>query len=255
MHKLKVLFALCVLSVCLRPPPLQAGQTYVFVGTTFPNILEEGTDQKPQGVSVTLLKEISKLTGDLFDIRILPWTRALSLIQHQEVNGLIGPYFSKARQQYLTYAPYPFYKDRMVFVSRAREDINWKGDFENLKPFNILSIKNWYYGPDFERARSNLKIYNTTSTEGALDMLLHHRTDVVALNERNARHLIERQGISHLVQINSPHIAINRGYFAYAKNKQDAAFQDRMNQALETLYKNGEIKRINARYGLHFEQD
>lgn len=255
MRKLRVSFTLYLFLTCLLPLPLWAGQRYVFVGTTFPYILETGQNNKPQGVSVTLLEEVSKLTGDVFDIRILPWTRALSLIKRGEASGLIGPYFSRAREQYLNYAPYPFYEDRMVFVSRNLEQVNWKGDFDALKRFNILSIKNWYYGPDFEQARSKLKIYDTLSTEGALDMLLHHRADVVALNERNARHLIKRKGMGNVVQINSPHIAVNHGYFAYAKNRDEGAFHDRMNKALETLYKNGEIKRINARFGLSFEPD
>ncbi|WP_417797661.1 substrate-binding periplasmic protein [Terasakiella pusilla] len=255
MHKLRVSFTLYLLLACFLPLPLLAGQHYVFVGTTFPYILEEGENKQPKGVGVTLLQEISRLTGDVFDIRILPWTRALSLIKRGEVSGLIGPYFSKARQQYLDYAPYPFYEDRMVFVSRSLETVDWNGDFDALKRYNILSIKNWYYGPDFEKARSKLTIYDTISTEGALDMLLHHRADVVALNERNARHLIQRKGMSTVVHINSPHIAINHGYLAYAKNRGEDALHQRMNEALETLYINGEIKRINARFGLSFEQD
>lgn len=255
MPKLKILFTLYLLLSCLLPLPLLAEQTYVFVGTTFPAILEADENKKPQGVSVALLEEVSKITGDLFDIRILPWTRALSLVKRGEVSGLIGPYFSKEREQYLDYAPYAFYEDRMVFVSRRLENIDWHGDFDTLKLLNILSIKNWYYGPDFEKARSRLKIYDTISTEGALDMLLRNRADVVALNERNARHLIRRKGMDDAVQINSPHIALNRGYFAYSKSRNETGLQDRMNRALETLSKNGEIKRINARFGLSFGLD
>lgn len=252
MRKLKVSFALYLILACLLPLPILAEQSYVFVGTTFPDILEEGKDKKPQGISVALLDEISALTGDRFDIRILPWTRALALIQRGEVSGLIGPYFSKERQQYLDYAPVPFYEDRMVFVSRRLEKINWHGDLDSLKELNILSIKNWYYGPAFEKARAKLNIYDTISTEGALDMLIHHRADIVALNERNARHLIRHKDMKNKVQINAPAIAVNHGYFAYAKNRKETALQDRMNRALDTLYKRGDIKQINARYGLAF---
>jgi len=255
MHILKYLLSLHFLLFGSLCTDLQAQERYLFVGTTFPSILEAGADQKPKGVAVDLLKRISQITGDQFDIRILPWSRALELVKRGGASGLIGPYYSDKRAEYLDYARDPFYVDRMVFISRRADHVDWQGDYDFFQSSYILIIKNWFYGPAFEEARPNLNIYETITTEGALTMLMRERVDIVALNERNAKHLIKELDMTAALKINEPHMAITRGYYAFSKQRQEFGLQNRMNKALHQLREQGEIERINADYGLSYRPE
>ncbi|NVK17214.1 MAG: transporter substrate-binding domain-containing protein [Methylocystaceae bacterium] len=246
------LHILLIGSVCAD---LQAQERYLFVGTTFPSILETGADQKPKGVAVDLLEQISERTGDQFDIRILPWSRALELVKRGEASGLIGPYYSEERAEFLDFANDPFYIDRMVFISRRSDDVDWQGDYDFFKSSHILIIKNWFYGPDFEKARPHLKLYETITTEGALTMLMRERVDIVAFNERNAKHLIKALDMTTALKINEPPMAINRGFFGFSKKRKEFGLQNRMNKALRELQELGKIERINARYGLTYRAE
>ncbi|MDV7339771.1 transporter substrate-binding domain-containing protein [Terasakiella sp. A23] len=226
--------------------------SYLFVGTTFPRILEKDDQNKPVGVSVDLLQKISKITGDTYEVRILPWTRALQMIKRGEASGLIGPYFSLERQKFMDYSDSPFYADKMIFISRAVDEFKWHGDYEQLMGYKILTIKNWFYGTAFEQIREKLNIYEAVSSDNVLDMLYHNRTDLVALNERTARLKIQQNNVERLIRITPHPINIIKGYFGFSKKRSEKSLQTRFNKALTHLYENGEIKSINAQYGLSF---
>jgi len=255
MNNNKVILFTLLVCLYLLPAKLFASNNYLFVGTTFPLILEAGEDKSPKGVSVDILNRISDITGDKFDIKIVPWPRAMALIKSGRASGFIGPYKNKERQAFIDYSTVHFYEDRMVFLKKTNFDFNWQGDFSRVLNKNILAVKQWAYGETFERNRPLMNIIETVDSRNALKMLAKGRVDLLAFNERNAKVEIQKNQLQGLIDICLPPYSEARGYFGFSKKRGEHALQKRFNKALNILLETGEIQQINAKYQLIFENN
>ncbi len=90
-------------------------ETYLFVGTTFPSILEQKQDGDFYGLGYDIATKIVHRLGHDLKIEIYPFKRALKMIERGEADVLIGPYKSAEREKFMNYTKYAFYRDPMVF--------------------------------------------------------------------------------------------------------------------------------------------
>ena len=230
-----------------------AADTYRFVGTTFPLILQNGPDGKLEGVSVDIINDIAQEQNFNFSIEILPWQRALSMVKNGQADVLIGPYKSEEREKFMSFSTSHFYEDRMVFLRTSHLTFHWDGNFNAVKSLKILTIKSWAYGKRFDDHRADLKIEETIYPDHALKMLQKGRADLLAFNERNAIAEIKKNQLENTIIICEPSFSKAKGYFGFSKIKQTTDLQNKFNMALDTMLANGTITEHNARYGLNFQ--
>ena len=229
-----------------------APDVYVFRGTFFPFILEQDDEGVPSGLSVDILNRISELTGDPIVVKMYPWTRALQMAKVGTAQGIIGPYLSAEREKYLNYTDTHFYEDRLVLLRRHNRSISWQGDFTSLSTYTMLAINGWAYGPEFEAALPFLNVEKVSTAELALNMLCKERADLVALNERNALFEMKKEGVLGELSIMEPAFRTVVGYFAFSRERENSAFENRFNAALTLLATSGEIRKLSANYGLSY---
>ncbi len=229
----------------------QAKATYLFVGTEFPLILEQGKNGHPQGVAVDLLKRIEQLTGEKIGIHIMPWTRALNRVKTGEATALIGPYYSEKRAQYLSYCDVPFYDDHMVFLKKKSLTFTWKGDFQSLKRYRVLTVKSWSYGKLFDENRQHMHLAQTLAASNGIKMLMKGRVDLLAFNKRNALAEIRKQGLTDKIEILEPAFSKRLGFFAFSRQHSAPEFEKAFGLAMKQLEEAGVIHDMNARYGLN----
>ena len=248
---LLVLFA--VFTVLFAPVRASAAEPVLFVGTTFHSILETGPEGTPQGVAVDLLNRISKMTGDEFDIQIKPWRRAMEMVRDGKATGLIGPYKSPEREEFLTYTDTHIYEDRMVFLSRKGAcKTRWNGDLNTLHSIKILAVGGWDYGPDFKALQNAHPAEIIASASTAVGMLANNRAELLAFNERNGLAEIRIQGVQDLIEVCEPHFASKQGYYAFTHQGYDEELFTRFNSALTKLLDDGTIRQFNQKHGLAF---
>ena len=221
----------------------------VFSGSEFPSILEKDESGAPKGLAIDILNKISDELDTRFEVKFYPWKRALLAAKNGSVDGIIDPYQTAERRQFLVFTEKPFHVDRMVFVAREDWKGVWNGDWETLKGEKLLQIRGWAYGSNFEAAKNSLNVKTVNNIKDALRMLFLRQVDVVVANEKDARVEIEREGYAK-IRIVEPSFQNNKAYFAFSKKVNDTAFQRRFNAALIRLWRDGEMALLLSKYRL-----
>ncbi len=244
---------LCQFALLSAPSRAEEASRYLFVGTFFPYVLEQSMDGSARGLSVDILDRITALTGDRFEIRILPWARALSMVENGSADGIIGPYKTPTREKFIDFSESEIYRDHMVFLCRAGASDateKWRGRFSDLQDRKVITVRGWAYGAGFDDARSRLEIIETNSFAQGLQMLLRDRGELLAANERNALYEVRKEQLADRVDFLRPAFQAMVGYFGFSRQKADRVFQDRFNRALNQLHSSGEISELWSEYGL-----
>jgi ABC-type amino acid transport substrate-binding protein len=92
----------------------------VFSGSEFPSILEKDESGAPKGLAIDILNKISDELDTRFEVKFYPWKRALLAAKNVSVDGIIDPYQTAERRQFLVFTEKPFHIDRMVFSCPGR---------------------------------------------------------------------------------------------------------------------------------------
>ncbi|WP_421864599.1 substrate-binding periplasmic protein [Motiliproteus sp.] len=231
----------------LESPP------YLMVGTFFPYVLEQSMDGSPQGLAVDVLNRVSELTGDRFKVLVLPWPRALRLVEVGAADGLIGPYKTDQREAILDYSTTEIYRDHMIFLSRS-EDFKtirqWRGNLQSVLDQRIITVRGWAYGAEFDQIKSRLQIVEANTFSHGLQLLQKGRGELLAANERNAIFEVRKEQLQPQIAYLSPPFGKMVGYFGFSKQKTDLDFQQRFNQALQTMHQNHEMDALWNKHGL-----
>lgn len=234
---------LCLL-VCL---PLPAA-TLRFVGTEFPGVLQAGSPQ-PYGLAMDVINTLCQREQLRCDITLLPWPRAQSAVQYGQADVLIGPYRNRERAQFLQFSRYPLYVDTLYWYRLDSRQLSWDGDFASLAGLRLGVTRGWTLGQGYENAKQRLDVDIADTLEQGMTKLQRHRLDLVASNERTARSVIGRLGISGIVPL-LPAISQQGGFFGYGLHGQRQDDVLRFDKALARMAESGELAKLSLRHGL-----
>jgi polar amino acid transport system substrate-binding protein len=161
-------------------------ETYLFVGSLFPGILEETVTGEFQGVGADIATEIVEGLGHTIKIKSYPWARAQRMIIDGKADALIGPYKTSRRNEFMDYTQYHFYVDRIVFYVKNDSTLIWNGDFLSLKGHVIGTTIGWSYGHAFDQVKNSLTIESVKDLCTNFKKLVIGRVAIVPATYRNA---------------------------------------------------------------------
>ena len=222
-----------------------AEKVYTFVGAQFPFILEQQEPHRPFGVSVEVLDSISQRSDIKFEIKLMPWPRALRMVKLGMADGLIGPYKSPERMEYMDYSEQSFYTDSMVLLrlSTGRFDpADWSGDLSELYGKKVIVMRGWEYSEAFSEAKPNMQLIEVSSVPQALRMLQKKRAEYLVLNKRNALRDMIDLGLEREVAILEPPLSTKTGFFGFSKLRPDPEFQRVFNRVMKDVLEEGLIR-------------
>lgn len=227
-------------------------ETYKFVGTTFPHILEQDSSGVSQGIGAELARKIMANLGHDIEIEIYPWKRAQMMVKSGLADVLIGPYKTSKRKESFNFNAYHFYQDDMVFYARGDSQITWLGDLSELNHFNIGLMAGWVYGNNFDNYKNQLSIVTLFSLKSCFGMLLKNRIDLCALNQRNAEKYLSASQHKNKFKLISTPISSAKGYFGFSKKRSLRKLRLKFDQELKRLIDNKEVSQMNQKYGLYY---
>ncbi len=248
MHKL--FFLLLVLHMACTCNTF--AETYKFVGTTFPFILEKDSSGRINGIGAEIACEVIKNMGHKIEIELYPWKRAQIMVKKGNAHVLIGPYKTPEREKYLDFNKYHFYQDNMVFYAKSGLKRSWNGEFSSLQNRTIAIMAGWSYGSDADINLKKLKTYEVYSVLKGLELVLFERYDFCALNQRNALFIIQKQNLHNKLDLIDPPISITKGYFGFSKKLNLDKFISRFDKELKVLIDSNKISRLNKKYNLFY---
>lgn len=240
--------AALALTVCAAPllsTPV-AARELLAVGAHFDRVYERGADGTFSGLGAEILRLLARESGDTIRFEIYPWKRAQAMVSGAKADILVGPYLSDERRQTLAFSERPFYQDAMIFYARS-DAPPWNGDYASIRGKQVAILNGWAYGPQFERASSQLQISLTNTVESGLKMLTARRIDLFATNRRNTEPLIAQLQLAGQVVPLNGIIDIQNGYMAFPKRPEYDSLRLRFDQAYKKLADSGELKKLGRR--------
>lgn len=124
--------------------PTAHAETYSAVGDPWPPLMEIS---ERQGIISQIATEALMLSGNDLDIELVPWSRALAMIQSQKKDLLIGAWYTEERNAYLRYSE-PIYESEIAFVSHENKSFKYSG-LESLRGLSVGTLPNYTYSPHF----------------------------------------------------------------------------------------------------------
>ena len=229
-----------------------AANTFYFVGTTFPSVLEKNEQGQIEGLGADIAGEICLRLGCQIKIDILPFKRALKMIELGKADAFIGPYKSAIREQYMVYSEAAFYQDPLVFYVKNSNEFQWHNNLETLKELSVGLTRGWNYGDDFEQYKSQLEVSEVGTVEASFLQLIHDRVDIIVTHPWAAQLVIKQLSLANQVKQLQPPLIVNKGYFGFSKKRNLNEFITLFDKELNNMIANGEVKKMSEKYGLAF---
>jgi polar amino acid transport system substrate-binding protein len=238
-------FAAVLVFLCCLPA---AARELLVIGAHFERVYERGQEGEMIGLGPEIVRLIAERLGHKARFELYPWARAQVLLSQGKADILVGPYKNIERQQIMAFSRLPFYQDQMVFYARAGAAIDWTGDFTAITQQRIVILNGWVYGPNFDRARPQLRISVANSVESGLQMVAHQHVQLFASNRRNTEPVLGRIGLAGQVVMLPKAIDVQEGYFAFARKPSGDALRQEFDAEFQKMVDAGELKKLGQRH-------
>ena len=240
-HLLTLLTALVVLCAPVRAETLQVFGGDTFAPTTY---IVNG---EPAGALVDILKKVSEKTGDSYQVRLQPWTRAYDQAVRGE-GAIVGLSMTPARLELFDFSEPMYYNELQLIVAKGNE-FPFKR-LDDLKGRTIGGGMGVSYGVEADNAieAGLFTLERDTDATLRLQKVLAGQLQAAIIGHGDA-------GLDYLVA-NHPRLQgrrddlralpkpldINPLYFAVKKTLQKRDVIDRFNKALQELRRSGALK-------------
>ena len=249
MFKLQVLI-LCVLS--LFAPTALAEKIVIYGDEAYAPViyLDHG---KITGILPDIFANVSKDTGDTYELILVPWKRALQQSMYSK-GGIVGISVTKEREKLFDFSQ-PIYDDDLQLVVLKGHEFIFN-DLKDLKGKTIGGAAGAIYGEDFARAKTAgiIVIDEDPHQLSRMRKLLQGRMEVAIIGNGIA-------GFESLLA-SDPELEANRNKFtllprplardslhlAFLKSMNMKPALARFNKALSDLKKTKEYKQIIMRH-------
>lgn len=234
-------FALMLSISCVAKPVL-------FVGSEFPSVLEKTSSGEIIGIGADIIHLMEQRLGYDIEISFVPFKRALKMMENGSADGLIGPYKSVNREQYMHYTQQHIYEDQIYFYGKKESEIQWGGDFSLLKGQAVAVVLGWFLGAEFERHRNSFVISDVVNLEAGFKMLMADRVDLILAYPAAVDRVEKSLDIDNKIKLLPPAVTINKGYFAFSKIKANKEFVEQFDSQLSLMAKSGELHELVKKY-------
>ena len=136
-----------------------------------------GAKLKNHGFISEIIVEAFKRVEYNVKIEFVPWKRAENGAKKGKYDGMIALWYRKQREEWFVYsAPLP--SNIIGFYKRKGEQIDFNGDYENLRSYKIGTVRGYGNPAEFEKA--NLKTQEVTTDKQNLGKLALQRIEALS---------------------------------------------------------------------------
>ncbi len=134
-----------------------------------------------KGVAVDVVNEAFRRIGYTVELKMLPWTRSLQMVEDGDTDGIFCAFYSDERAVFMDYLKEPLAYEAQYCYTLKDSPVAFDGTLESLKPYRIGVIQDWYYGDAFDEALKNGAFHVESVTDLSINIqkLLDGRIDVI----------------------------------------------------------------------------
>jgi polar amino acid transport system substrate-binding protein len=254
--KSRIVIAGCIFMVIVSTLSFaqNAGKNVVsFVGDPWTPWVYGAEGSPPEkGIAVDIIMEIFKrLNGFTADLKLLPWSRCLTMVKEGESDALILCAYNAERAAYAVFTD-EIVRNKAVFIYRKGEMPKW----ESLKdlgkyPMGILAGND--YGMIFDKAAKDFA-YNVNdvskSADQALVMLKSGRFDIFLTTDACAAEVLKSnpKNKNDFEAMVSPFSDGDIYFIAFSKKSPYVNLIPRINKIIAQIKAEGVIDNIRSKY-------
>lgn len=219
-------FALVTWGLAIAPAA-QAGGTLRCVSLEYPPLIFTGSAGTPQGIAVDVVNETMALAGWKVELEILPWGRALDLMQRGQRDCIFTIFKTPEREQFLDFSTKALLQQPIALYARKNSGIRYNGDFAKLRSKSFLVVHAVNYGNKFESAKAGLRTIQAYSAAQTFEKLERGQGDLTISNVYLAAYQLAAAGpdlARNIVQL-QPTVETVTSYIAFAKGKHPQALR------------------------------
>lgn len=205
-----------------------------------------------RGIAVDVVTELFKRLDYTAEIKLLPWTRSLQMVQDGDTDGIFCAFYSDERAIYMDYMKEPLAYEALYCYSLKDSPVVFDGTMTSLKPYRIGVIQDWYYGAEFESAaKSGLyKIQNVTDIAINIQKLIEGRIDVIVNPRMSTLYYMKKLQVQDmLLEQTVPFREPTALYLGFTKKRYiSPALRDELEAELVEMKKDGTYQQIVDHY-------
>lgn len=248
----KIIFFVFLILFFLSLNVNSAELTFAAAGDIAPIAYEENGVKK--GLCYDLFIEANKKLHLDVEIKFYPFERMWNHLKSGQIDGSIGIYYQKDREEWLIYSDTPMYYVRhSVFVKKGKEfSFNKIEDFYGKR---IGRQKGWFITEEFEEAVREGKVFidEAVSPESNLKKLNEGRIDVLVGNYHIFAYHVKELGLQDKIVALPKDITKKKGvYWAISKQSKNisdkAALMQKINKTIKEIHRNNALTKIENRY-------
>jgi polar amino acid transport system substrate-binding protein len=217
----------------------------------FPYNYEENGEIK--GFSIDVLNYFEENSKYDFEFIILPWPRALYLVEQGEVDLILTLFKNERRDKiYHFIEPSYGYEVNQLFTLKDSK-LEFSGQLHQLTSYSLGTKREYSYGEKFDQANYLTKLPVLTE-EVLLKLLLSERIDIAISNPYVFNQLISRYNVSNEVKAIWPYIDKTPVYLGLTKGRDDALeIKQTFGQLTEQLKASHHYQELLNKYHLNFK--
>lgn len=212
-------------------------------------------DGTPGGMDIELLRMLAEKTGCRLKFVDLPFKRGLKMLEHGEVDIMVGVHRRPEREVYLHFLQ-PAYKNessKAFFVLKGREHIIKK--YEDLRKMKVGTGLGVRYFPRFDQD-THIQKYPLNTGEQHIKMLLAERIDTFIMTESTGEYRIAQFGVGHAItKADFAHNEEQEVHMVLSKKSPMAHRLNEFNRALAELVDSNAMQTIKERFYLELQHD
>lgn len=199
---------------------------------------EDYTAADGHGLAWDVLREVFEPAGVKLDIRSVPYTRSVGLVQRREVDALVGSYRDEAEK--VLYPHWNFDSDHIYALGLANSPAP---TLESLGKYRLA----WVRGYRFENYLPNIQRFNQVERrDGILLMLKQGRADFYIDAQTEVGIVLGAAKDPALYK--TTHVAELPLYLGFAETPQARALMALYDQRMAILVDSGELRPIFERW-------
>lgn len=208
-------------------PQANAAGTLRCVSLDYPPLIFAGADGKPQGIAVDVVNEVMSRAGWKVELEVLPWARALNLMQQGERDCIFTIFKTPERETFLDFSRKPLLQQPISLYAHKDSSIQFRGDLSKLNSKKWVVVRAVNYGEQFEAAKAGLKIDQAYTPTQAFLLVGNRHVDLTISNDYLAAYQLSTDAseiANNVVQLQPP-VDVVKSYIGFAKGKHGEALR------------------------------
>ena len=196
------------------------------------------TQADGQGMAWDILRQVFEPAGVKLEIRSVPYTRSIGLVQRGEVEVQVGAY--RDESEGVLYPKWHYDVDHLFALGLASKPTPTLATIGNYRLV-------WMRGYEYNNYLPNIRSFNEVHrTVGILPMLIHERADFYIDASTEIEEVLSKADNPQQFKL-SPLINLPL-YLGFANTENGRALRALFDQRMEVLVKTGQLKPIFERW-------